>query len=236
MNGQGRSSLARIGWVSFLCLLLLVVTEAAWHAAKAQTSAVIINEILAHTDPPQQDSIELYNPGDTPVDLSGWYFTDNTKRPVNEWYRISEGTVIQPNAYLIFRLDSSWHFGLSEFGETLYLFHADPDGLPAVIQDSAIFGVSPNGISLGRYVSSTGAVHFPLQRSVTLGTANTGPQVGPVTISEVMYHPAVGSEYIVVTNGSDVAIPLYDPAVPANSWKLTVDGSRCILPLNKERR
>src|SRR5690606_28825166 len=33
---------------------------------------VIINEVLAHTDPPQSDSIDLYNRTNAQVDISGW--------------------------------------------------------------------------------------------------------------------------------------------------------------------
>lgn len=38
---------------------------------------VLINEILAHTDPPLQDYIELFNYSAAPVDLSGCYLTDD---------------------------------------------------------------------------------------------------------------------------------------------------------------
>jgi hypothetical protein len=38
---------------------------------------IVINEILAHTDPPQEDSIELFNPGATTADVSNWILADN---------------------------------------------------------------------------------------------------------------------------------------------------------------
>jgi len=69
-------------------------------------------------------------------------------------------------------------------------------------------------------VTSTGAVDFPLQKAVTLGAANAGPLVPAVVISEIMYQPSQGPEYLVLTNRSDAAFPLYDPAQPQNRWQV----------------
>jgi len=38
---------------------------------------IVINEVLAHTDLPQTDAIELYNPQATNVNIGYWYLTDN---------------------------------------------------------------------------------------------------------------------------------------------------------------
>ena len=40
---------------------------------------VVINEFLAHTDPPDYDYIELYNHANQPVDISGCILTDDPK-------------------------------------------------------------------------------------------------------------------------------------------------------------
>jgi hypothetical protein len=42
---------------------------------------VVVNEALTHTDLPQLDSIELYNPNPTNVDISDWYLTDQRTNP-----------------------------------------------------------------------------------------------------------------------------------------------------------
>lgn len=42
-----------------------------------------------------------------------------------------------------------------------------------------------------------------------------------MVISEIAYHPSQGPEYLVLSNSSDQVVPLYDPAVPANSWQVT---------------
>ena len=47
--------------------------------ASAEPIGVVINEVLAHTDPPviQSDSIELYNTTATPIDIGGWLLSDS---------------------------------------------------------------------------------------------------------------------------------------------------------------
>ena len=58
---------------------------------------VLINEILSHTDLPQTDVIELYNPNSEPANIGGWYLTDDFLIPKK--YRIPNGTVIPGNGY-----------------------------------------------------------------------------------------------------------------------------------------
>ena len=56
-------------------------------ANPAPLGDVVINEVLAHTDPPAFDAIELYNHTTTNVSVGGWYLTDDPGFP---WkYRIS---------------------------------------------------------------------------------------------------------------------------------------------------
>src|SRR6185369_10618467 len=42
---------------------------------------VVINEALTHTDPPQLDSIELYNPSASPASIGGWFLSDDRDKP-----------------------------------------------------------------------------------------------------------------------------------------------------------
>jgi hypothetical protein len=42
----------------------------------ADPDSIIINEVLAHSDAPFVDTIELYNTSDSPVDVSGWWLSD----------------------------------------------------------------------------------------------------------------------------------------------------------------
>ena len=53
------------------------------------------------------------------------------------------------------------------------------------------------------------------------GAPNSGPLIGPIVISEIMYAPAEGlAEYVVLKNISDVSVSFFDPANPGNTWKL----------------
>ena len=56
---------------------------------------VVITELLAHTDLLLMDAIELFNPLDQPVDVSGWYVTDDRSKPGK--YRLPSGSVIPGN-------------------------------------------------------------------------------------------------------------------------------------------
>ena len=53
------------------------------------------------------------------------------------------------------------------------------------------------------------------------GAPNSGPLIGPIVISEIMYAPAEGlAEYVVLKNISDVSVSFFDPANPGNTWEL----------------
>lgn len=191
----------------------------------ATDAPVLVNEVLAHTDEPQQDAVELYNPGDTVADISGWYITDDRGQP--ERHRLPAGVFIAPGGYLVLPLSAELTgFALSETGEEFFLFAADSSGARTGYSHGVSFGGSPNGATLGRYVNSVGAEQFPLQARPTLGGPNAGPAVGPVVISEIMYNPPATcdpgeqmcDEYVKLVNISGAAVALSAAAGP---WRLT---------------
>jgi hypothetical protein len=70
-------------------------------------------------------------------------------------------------------------------------------------------------------VNSVGEEQFPAQVSNTLGMANSAPRVGPVIITEIMYHPPPGQdEFIELKNITSTNVPLFFPSIPTNTWKL----------------
>ncbi|NCF89866.1 MAG: hypothetical protein GWQ05_02735, partial [Verrucomicrobiaceae bacterium] len=79
---------------SFIYLSLLIVTlPKVW-------ANPVINELMFHPpgDPEeniQEEWIELYNPSESPVDLSGWQFTKGVS------FTFPEGTHISANGFLI---------------------------------------------------------------------------------------------------------------------------------------
>jgi hypothetical protein len=227
-------NILRLAAISALMPLLAVcgageapaMTAAAAPAQERNTlvteATVYINEILAHTDEPQVDTLELHNSGTAAVDLTGWCISDDKDNPLRYCIPAAQGSnarpVIEAGGYFLVTAPEMG-FGFSEFGdETVYL--SAPTGAGRQIVDSARFGVSPNGVSLGRYVTSTGDAHFPLQRELTLGRANGGPYVPPVVIGGIVYDPLQGPEYLVLTNASSLVAPLYDVNHPQNRWRV----------------
>lgn len=184
---------------------------------------VVINEVLAHADPPNVDAVELRNLAETPVDLSGWWLTDNDARPQSDWVRLPEGAMIPGNGlYVVANVAGDWPFGLSEAGDSVYLFQPDPVGGAPLRVEEMRFGASPRNVSFIRYVDAVNIARFPLQEGApTIGFANCGVRISPVQIEELMVDPAAsGSEYVVIANVGAADAPLYNIEHPAIPWKL----------------
>jgi len=194
---------------------------------------ILINEALTHTDPPLFDSIELYNPTAGAVDIGGWFLTDDGKVPMK--YRIPDGTTIAAGGYLVFTETqfnptpgTNNSFNLNSHGEEVYVFSGNAATNLTGYSHGFNFGAAENGVSFGRHVISTGDERFVAQISRTLGSANSGPLVGPVVIQEIMYHPpdlAGGldngaDEYVQLKNISASSVQLFDPAASTNTWHL----------------
>ncbi len=194
---------------------------------------VVINEALTHTDLPQLDSIELHNSTASDADISGWFLTDDGKAPMK--FRIPNNTILPAGGYLVFTESdfnptqgTNGSFNLSSQGEEVYLFSGNATTNLTGYSHGFNFGAAENGVSFGRHVISTGEERFVAQISTTLGSANSGPRVGPVVIREIMYHPpdlSDGSdnsddEYIEIRNISPALVRLFDQDYPTNTWRL----------------
>ena len=195
---------------------------------------IVINEALTHTDPPPPtDSIELHNPTGASVNIGGWFLTDDFREPKK--YRIANNTMIGGNDFIVFN-ESHFNtgansFALNSLGEEVFLFSGDANTNLTGYVHGFDFGPAENGVTFGRHVISTGEDHFPPQATPTLGGANAGPKVGPIVISEIMYHPPdiqfgtnyannTEDEYIELHNISINLAPLYHPSYPSNTWRL----------------
>lgn len=189
---------------------------------------IVINEILTHTTPPQSDAIELFNPTPNPVNIGGWFLSDDGSQPMK--FRIPNSTILAPNGFAVLG-ETNFNstpgvppsFSLSSLGESLYLFSGDAAATNLTgYSHSFEFGTAANGVSFGRYLISSGEEDWPAQTALTLGGINSGPRVGPVVINEIMYHPPAGfDEFVELSNLSASPVPLYDPAYPTNGWRLT---------------
>ena len=58
----------------------------------------LITEALTHTDLPQVDAIELYNPTAGAINIGGWFLTDDRLNAYK--FRIPDGRLIQPGSYV----------------------------------------------------------------------------------------------------------------------------------------
>lgn len=197
---------------------------------------VLVNEVLTASILPQLDTIELHNPGAAPVNVGGWFLSDNPDQP--QKFRIADGTTIPAGGYLVFteaQFDadplSTNSFSLRAEGDQLYLFSADAAGNLTGFSHGFDYGASDPGATFGRYVLSTGEEDLPTQVSPSLGSTNIGPKIGPVIINEIQYHPEFGGdEFIELRNITSAPVPLFDPAAPTNTWR--VNGIGFNFPLN----
>jgi hypothetical protein len=190
---------------------------------------VVINELLTHTDPPLQDSIELHNPTAAPANVGGWFLSDDAGWPRK--FVLPNPTIIPAFGHVVFTETNfnttpgtNLSFTLSSLGETVYLCSGDGTNFTGY-SHGVSFGAAANGVSFGRHLNSAVEEFWPAQISRTPGATNSGPRVGPVVLSEVFYHPPTGGvEFLEVVNISAVPQPLFDPAFPTNTWRLAGAG------------
>jgi hypothetical protein len=194
---------------------------------------IVINEIMAHSHAAGDDWIELHNTTNKTISIAGWLLSDDENNLSK--YRIAQGTVIGPYGYKVFYEHEHFNnlsdagcmvpFALSENGETLYLQSAS-GGILTGYSESEKFDASKTGVSMGRYLKSTGTYNFVFLETPTPGSANSYPLVGPVVINEIMYHPdgVDDAEYVELLNISSGPVTLYDSNENVmEAWRFTDD-------------
>ena len=210
---------------------------------------LVINEVLTHTDPPLEDAIEVQNTGPNSLNIAGWWIS-NSQRDLKK-FRVAAGTTLAPGAFQVYYenqfnadgLGLGTNFTLnSAHGDAVYLSEADGAGELTGYRVSVSFGAAENGVSFGRFATSTGADFTALaqrtfgadnpatlaQFRTGLGLTNSYPRIGPVIINEIMYHPVSGTnaveiaeeEFVELHNVTASAVPLFDPARATNAWQL----------------
>jgi hypothetical protein len=211
--------------------------------------AIVISEVMAHSDGYPNDWIEIHNTTDGGIDIGGWFLSDTDSNLMR--YRIPAPNIIPAGGYKVFTQDDHFGnpgdpgcrtaFGLSENGEQVYLSSVlDGSGRLTGYQEVEDFGASENGVSFGRYYKgSTGNYNFVAMDHNTPDVTNAYPKVGPVVINEIMYHPNWPDsspyenekyEYIELYNITDGNVTLYDYG-EKEPWKLT-DGIEFTFPSN----
>ena len=129
-----------------------------YSAVDLSIPSIVINEINYHSadDLDTRDWVELYNPNDASVDLSGWNFQDDDD---DHSFVLPGGTLIEPRGFLVLCRDGAalesllgvscvgdFDFGLRNSGELVRLF--DSDGLlvdSVTYQDDSPWPVEADG-------------------------------------------------------------------------------------------
>lgn len=151
------------------------------------SSTIVINELMADNETGIQDTsgkyedwIELYNPTESDINLSGYYLTDDFD-DILKW--ALPDTVIQSKSHLLVWADNDeeegalhTNFGLSNDGEELGIFFKDV--LEVKMVDTLSFGNQSDDISYGR--TSDGLSTFKFFDIPSPGFAN-----GTITSDEV---------------------------------------------------
>jgi len=144
----------------------------------AQWLDIAINEFVADNDSTSgimdsedefEDWIELYNNSDAPIDLFGFYLTDNINNP-KKW-AFPSGVNIGPGEYLIVWADENQSqdglhasFKLSKGGEQIMLSHQD-----GTVIDSLSYGPQETNIPSARIPNGTGDF---INQAATFNTTN----------------------------------------------------------------
>jgi len=168
---------------------------------------VVINEFLAHTDPPDYDYIELYNHANLPVDISGCILTDDAQ---TNRFVIPPGTIIPAGGFVCYT-ETIMNFRLDAVGETIYF--KNPDASRYL--DAVAFGGQENGVATGRWPD--GANDWYRLSVKTPGTNNAPVLQSDIVINELMYDPISG-------NDDDQYFELYNRStnlVSLGDWQLS---------------
>lgn len=178
---------------------------------------VVINEFLAHTDPPDLDFIELYNHSAEALDISGCSLSDD---PDTNKFIVPPMTILPPRGFAVF-YETNLNFALGADGETIYFRNA----AHTRVLDAVRFDAQAAGVSFGR--APDGAPELRALASPTPGTTNTAFRRSAVVINEIMYHP-------ISRDDDDQFVELYNPgtnAVNLGGWRF-VAGINFTFPSN----
>jgi hypothetical protein len=209
-------------------------------------TSVVINEALTHTDLPFEDAIELRNLTAQSINISGWWLSDD--KGTLQKYQIPTPTTLPANGFVVIyenqftnREIAAIPFALSSGGDEVVLSATTNNALTG-FRTAVGFGAAENSVSFGRYVTSDAREEFVAMSARTFGVddpssverfregrgrINAYPRVGPIVITEIMYHPPdlgaadnTQDEFIELHNISTVPVPLFDPLHPTNVWRL----------------
>ncbi|MFT7513256.1 MAG: hypothetical protein ACI9QL_002467 [Candidatus Omnitrophota bacterium] len=179
---------------------------------------MVINEFAAHTDFSDpgfpgfdsNDWIELFNPNPLPVNLSGYYLSDDPADPT-KW--ALPGGALAPGSHLSFDEITGFHqvltngFGLNKAGEAIYLSYL-PGGTNRTV-DAVRFKAQENGRSFGRFPDGS---PWWYAMPPTRDAANERDGSPELVIRELMFAPEGSNtlEYVELFNPRSTPVELWN--------------------------
>ena len=201
---------------------VLLLAVLAWNTAAAEEALhpmIRISEVMASNDSvatyPKAgftDWVEIFNSGDTPVDLSGWGLSNNPEKP-RKW-QFPDGTTIRPGEYRVILCDKDADqrgdaqlfapFNISKkSGEVILLTDAE-----GAVQDRITLPEMKTDISFGRSPEDGGLYCFD---PPTPFAANSGSFPGyaaaPSFSEEPGFYDSAVHLRIIVPEGTQVFYP-----------------------------
>jgi hypothetical protein len=214
--------------------ILQTVTPGATNAASV--ISLFINEWMASNtntlaDPSEfpnlafDDWFEIYNPGPDPVDLGGYWLTDNLSNPRGFMVPSNSVYVIPPGGFLLVWADEDSsinssnlvdlhvNFRLGASREDIGLFAPD-----LTLVDSVNFTNQMSDISQGRFADGASAIYSmttPTPRLPnTLGGGNTPPQLA-----------AIPDKTVTLGQTLSFTISATDPEAPPQTLSFNLEGN-----------
>jgi hypothetical protein len=165
-----------------------------------------INELMADNsttkadnDGEYEDWIEIFYNGDSPINIGGYYLTDNLSNPFK--YKLPATTMLPGGFKLIWADDEVGadhaNFKLSKSGEILALFDA-----AGTLIDSISFMEQSKDVSLGR--AQDGGPSWISFAESTPGYSNTGFSSIDELESQVSVYPNPSSDRIYITANNPI--------------------------------
>ena len=120
-------------------------------ASPAPQQAIVINEIESDDPNRGADWVELTNIGSSPVDVGGWFITDDKgleRKTEGKASPIAAGAVLQPGEFLVLENGEAFDFGLGK-SDTVMLFDGSANQIDSHAYESVAKGTwsrQPDGV------------------------------------------------------------------------------------------
>ena len=178
------------------------------HQDKHSLVSVVINEVAISSNYKGQGgrpniSVEVYNPTEDTVDISGYWLSDNPGEL--DRYQVLEGTKVSAGSYVVFNSDQ-FNFKLNLKNERLFFTNPLVTRVLDVCQLQRLSLVS--SLSWGRFPDGMNEWYV---MPTSLKNANKVELNSDIVINEIMFNPANGldkNEYVELYNRGKTVVDL----------------------------